>query len=260
MDGDFTFAPILQGKYEIVASHSFWKFSKNTTSVHLVKGNVHIGVGELVVAGYDVSGLVTSEEEPFEGVSFVLFHTDMVHSQLTSNYVGCDNKSLNGFKTNEKPICHVTSDEKGIFRFLSLPPGRYKVVPHYEGPHSINFDVKPQEMEFTVDHDSLMIDTKFEVKGFSVRGRVAMHPDGPGLEGASILLDGYLKSYTQADGVFLLENMQPGTFTLQIQANVYNAEQLWMFYNLMQDHTLAVKEDKSKGAKRSKERLTTLLC
>ncbi|CAG2058719.1 unnamed protein product [Timema podura] len=146
----------------------------------------------------------------------------LVHSQLTSNYVGCDNKSLNGFKSNDKPICHVTSDEKGIFRFLSLPPGRYKVVPHYEGPHSINFDVKPQEMEFTVGHDSLMIDTKFEVKGFSVRGRVAMHPDGPGLEGASILLDGYLKSYTQADGVFLLENMQPGTFTLQIQAN-YNS-------------------------------------
>nr|CAD7462162.1 unnamed protein product [Timema tahoe] len=42
--------------------------------------------------------------------------------------------------------------------------------------------------------------------------------------------------------------------------NVYNAEQLGMFYNLMPDHTLAVKEDKSKGAKRSKERLTVLLC
>nr|CAD7460520.1 unnamed protein product [Timema tahoe] len=42
--------------------------------------------------------------------------------------------------------------------------------------------------------------------------------------------------------------------------DVYNAEQLGMFYNLMPDHTLAVKEDKSKGAKRSKERFTVLLC
>ncbi|XP_063241569.1 tigger transposable element-derived protein 6-like [Bacillus rossius redtenbacheri] len=42
--------------------------------------------------------------------------------------------------------------------------------------------------------------------------------------------------------------------------DVYNADELGMFYNLLPDRTLAVKGDVCKGAKRSKERLTALLC
>ncbi|XP_063244145.1 tigger transposable element-derived protein 6-like [Bacillus rossius redtenbacheri] len=42
--------------------------------------------------------------------------------------------------------------------------------------------------------------------------------------------------------------------------DVYNADELGMFYNLMPDRTLAMKGDMCKGAKRSKERLTVLLC
>jgi hypothetical protein len=51
----------------------------------------------------------------------------------------------------------------GQFTFPSIPPGSYKVVPHYEGPHSIKFDVRPVEIDFTVEHESLKFDTEFEV-------------------------------------------------------------------------------------------------
>ena len=77
---------------------------------------------------------------------------------------GCNKNSLNGFKASGvSPLCHIISDGKGQFTFPSIPPGSYKVVPHYEGPHSIKFDVRPVEIAFTVKHESLKIDTEFKV-------------------------------------------------------------------------------------------------
>jgi hypothetical protein len=77
---------------------------------------------------------------------------------------GCDKNPLKGFKTSgSSPLCHVISNDKGQFTFPSVPPGSYKVVPHYEGPHSIKFDVRPVEIDFTVEHESLKIDTEFKV-------------------------------------------------------------------------------------------------
>jgi protocatechuate 3,4-dioxygenase beta subunit len=60
-------------------------------------------------------------------------------------------------------VCHVISDDKGQFTFPSIPPGSYKVVPHYEGPHGIKFDVRPVEIDFTVEHGTYRIDTEFKV-------------------------------------------------------------------------------------------------
>jgi hypothetical protein len=42
--------------------------------------------------------------------------------------------------------------------------------------------------------------------------------------------------------------------------DVYNADETALFYNLLPDKTLAVRGDSCKGGKRSKERLTVLLC
>ena len=46
---------------------------KNLAKVEVTVGNGVIGEGELSVAGYDVSGSVTSDNQPITGVSFVLF-------------------------------------------------------------------------------------------------------------------------------------------------------------------------------------------
>lgn len=43
-------------------------------------------------------------------------------------------------------------------------------------------------------------------------------------------------------------------------SDVYNADESGLFYNLLPDRTLAVRNDPCKGGKRSKERLTVLLC
>jgi hypothetical protein len=72
-NGDFHFTPVLPGKYLVKASHPAWKLSKDSVVIRLVKENANIPPNSLVVAGYDVSGLVTSDKEPIKGVSFVLF-------------------------------------------------------------------------------------------------------------------------------------------------------------------------------------------
>jgi hypothetical protein len=72
-NGDFHFTPVLPGKYMVRASHPTWKLSKDSVVIRLIKENVNIPPNSLVVAGYDVSGLVTSDNEPTKGVSFVLF-------------------------------------------------------------------------------------------------------------------------------------------------------------------------------------------
>lgn len=80
------------------------------------------------------------------------------------NVPDCDTSVLPGFQSSGTPLCHVLSNEKGIYTFPSLPPGRYRIVPHYEGPQSIKFDVRPPQVDFTVAHDSFKISTSFQVR------------------------------------------------------------------------------------------------
>ncbi|XP_049779932.1 nodal modulator 3 [Schistocerca cancellata] len=216
-DGSFQFTPVLPGQYIIKASHPKWKMVQDIVQVQVTKGNADVGDRSLVVAGYDVSGSVTSDDEPIKGVSFVLFHTE--EGKPPPAVTDCNKSPLPGFRSSSTPLCHVTSDDHGTFLFPSIPPGKYRVVPHYEGPHSIKFDVRPIHVDFTVSHDSLKIKKPFQVKGFSVSGKLLLGPDGKGIEGATILLDGSIRSVTKSDGSYHLENMQAGTYKLQVVAS-----------------------------------------
>lgn len=50
-----------------------WIIKESTIEVTVREGNTELPDGSLVVSGYDVSGKVTSENEPVAGVSFILF-------------------------------------------------------------------------------------------------------------------------------------------------------------------------------------------
>lgn len=50
-----------------------WLFEKSKVDVTVKEGNTELTDNSLVVAGYDVSGRVTSEDEPIKGVSFIVF-------------------------------------------------------------------------------------------------------------------------------------------------------------------------------------------
>jgi hypothetical protein len=50
-----------------------------------------------------------------------------------------------------------------------------------------------------------------------VSGRVLLRKGGKGLEGAVVLLNGRKSSVTKADGSYHLENLQAGSYLLQVQ-------------------------------------------
>jgi len=51
-----------------------------------------------------------------------------------------------------------------------------------------------------------------------VSGRVLLRADGKGIERAIVLLDGKPSSITKEDGSYHLENLQAGSYVLQVQA------------------------------------------
>jgi hypothetical protein len=53
--------------------------------IQLIKENANISSRSLVVAGYDVCGLFTSDNKPIRGASFVLFQAEEVCKSTSSS-------------------------------------------------------------------------------------------------------------------------------------------------------------------------------
>ncbi|XP_043945088.1 nodal modulator 1-like isoform X1 [Protopterus annectens] len=209
--GKYSFSKVLPGEYEIFASHPAWTMEQAATSVRLVNAN-SVASDALVVAGYDVSGLVRSDGEPMKGVMFLLFSS----SVKTEDVAGCSPSPVEEFQVGDDSLsylCSVVSKEDGTFSFLSVPSGDYTVIPFYRGER-ITFDVAPSRLDFSVQHDSVKIEPVFRVMGFSVTGRVLNGVDGEGVPDATVNLNNQIKVTTKVDGSFRLENMTAGTYTI----------------------------------------------
>uniref|UniRef100_A0A8D0B0G3 Nodal modulator 1 n=1 Tax=Salvator merianae TaxID=96440 RepID=A0A8D0B0G3_SALMN len=212
--GKYAFFKVLPGEYEIFASHPTWTLKEAKTTVRVTNSNAYAS-GPLVVAGYNVSGSVRSDGEPMKGVVFLLFSSSVSKEDVA----GCSASPVEGFPAGDDALaylCSVVSKEDGTFAFLSLPSGRYAVVPFYRGER-ITFDVAPSRLEFTVEHDSLKIEPVFHVMGFSVTGRVLNSPEGEGVADATVMLNNQIKVTTKSDGSFRLENITTGTYTIHAQ-------------------------------------------
>uniref|UniRef100_A0A8B9CN81 Prealbumin-like fold domain-containing protein n=1 Tax=Anser brachyrhynchus TaxID=132585 RepID=A0A8B9CN81_9AVES len=209
--GKFAFFKVLPGEYEIFASHPTWLLKEANTVVRVVSSNAY-AASPLIVAGYNVSGSVRSDGEPMKGVMFLLFSSSVTKEDV----VGCNISPVDGFQSRDESLtylCNVVSKEDGSFSFLSLPSGKYTVIPFYRGER-ITFDVAPSRLDFFVEHDSLQIEPVFHVMGFSVTGRVLNGPEGEGVADATVTLNNQIKVKTKADGSFRLENITTGTYTI----------------------------------------------
>lgn len=216
--GTFYFTPIQPGKYVLVASHPTWVMGKDTVRVTVQEGNMELEDDSLVVSGYDVSGRVTSEEEPVGGVTFLLIGNGVAKN--------CATTAISKELRSKKPICHVVSDKTGKFLFPSVSPGEYKLVPYYAGGQT-KFDVQPAELSFKVNHNSVVLRPGFKVTGFTVSGSVRIASEGDPLPGAKIFLSQKEVAVTDATGKYVLDNMKAGQYSLKAEAdNVLFTEQL----------------------------------
>ncbi|KZC07453.1 Nodal modulator 3 [Dufourea novaeangliae] len=208
--GTFYFTPVQPGNYILVASHPRWTMEKDTVKVTVREGNTELRDDSLVVFGYDVSGRVTSEEEPVSGVTFILFGTGAAKN--------CATTTINKELLSKNPICHVVSDKTGKFVFPSVSIGEYKLIPYYAGGQT-KFDVQPSELSFRVDDNSITLRPGFKVTGFTVSGFVRTAIDGDPLPGAKILLAQKEVTTTDANGKYVLDNMKAGQYLVKAEAD-----------------------------------------
>lgn len=220
-EGFFSFSRVLPGKYSLIASHRTWTFKTSSTTVDVTKNNVEV-MDKLVVAGYDVKGHVLSDRQPIQGVDFILFSQTLKAEDVS----GCDpieRRILE--KTSKKAegtaLCKTKSRKDGVFSFSSVPSGEYTLVPFYEG-EVITFDVVPTKLKFKVNYKSVVLKTPFEVHGFSVSGKIVNLGKGDGIENAKVLLDGVQKGFTNGEGVYVLDNVTSGHYTIQAEkSNIF---------------------------------------
>ncbi|KAJ8945589.1 hypothetical protein NQ314_009109 [Rhamnusium bicolor] len=157
-DGNFFFTPVFPGNYTVSITHT--KYS--ITFVQVAESNTELPKSSLVIQGYEVKGLVISEGDPVKDATIIAFSKNENKNVLVD---GCSKESLEGVQFKNKILCHVASNEAGIFKFGTLPNGQYYVVPHYKGQ---NIYFQPERIEFTVNHNNLELQDSFEIIGFSI--------------------------------------------------------------------------------------------
>ena len=218
--GQLKFDEIFPGNYIIEVSHASWKFASNTLDASVTDDNIELKDSQLKILGYDVSGFVKSDGEPFAGVIFALYS-----KQKSVSIPGCDSKLVSIPKAPNKDyiyVCHSYSNENGLFKFQSVPIGTYKLIPFHKGKN-FQFDVQPDNYDFVVEHGDVNIETEFSVEGFGVSGRVAIQKDGDGVSGAEVTITGQDNKSktvpTQNNGIFHFDNIKTGVYTISVKAN-----------------------------------------
>ncbi|KRT79932.1 hypothetical protein AMK59_6753 [Oryctes borbonicus] len=216
--GAFFFTPVYPGNYKVSISHPKWTFIKQSISVTVTEGNTDLPPKSLIVAGYDVRGIVKSDGDLIKGAILIL-HGD---KKTLPHIDGCDKSPIPNIKPEKDYLCHVVSNEQGVYEILSVPTGDYYLVPFYKGQ---NIHFLPKSIEFSVNHGTVEITTAFEIVGFSVKGRVLSYENGTSLNEATIFLDAEKKAVSNSEGFYTLEKVKAGTYTLAVKADNYQFEQ-----------------------------------
>jgi len=204
--GAYRFTNIFPGKYKLKATHPNWTLSKMEADIVVSWGNVAVPV-DFVVSGYDVTGMVTSKDEPVLGVDFLLYSDTVKH-------VPCDSAAQIKLPDNRKsPLCTSRSDEHGRFSFNNIPCGSYKLIPYYRGANT-TFDVVPAEASFVVSRGSTTIKEPFQVMGFSLTGKV-VNGQGKGVKDVLITVNGNEKGSTDSNGYYKLDQLVSGSYNIE---------------------------------------------
>ncbi|KAJ6390371.1 hypothetical protein OIU77_024562 [Salix suchowensis] len=212
----YLFKNVIPGKYKVRASHPDLKVEvRGPAEVELGFEN---GIVDDIfsVPGYDLHGFVVAQGNPILGVHIYLYSNDV-------EKVECPQGSGEAVG-QRKPLCHAVTNADGMFRFKSLPCGRYELVPSYKGENTV-FDVSPPLMSVSVEHQHITVSRKFQVTGFSVGGRI-VDGNGMGVEGVKIIVDGHERSATDKEGNYKLDKVTSNRYTIEAKKEHYKFNKL----------------------------------
>ncbi|KAG5882400.1 hypothetical protein JTB14_008975 [Gonioctena quinquepunctata] len=224
-NGNFFFTPVYPGNYKVSISHPRWKILKGTVDVKVAESNTELPKNSLVIKGYDVSGTVKSGEDPVKGASILLFSDENKEVKVE----GCSKDTLDNLqiKNKNKILCHVITKDDGSFVFDTLPNGQYHVTAHFKGQ---NIYFQPEQIKFTVNHNSLVIQQSFQIIGFSIPGRVLRSRNVP-MANVKVFLNSQEIARTDANGSYKLEKMKAGTYKLRAEADDLIFEEIFVRMN-----------------------------
>ncbi|KAJ8923473.1 hypothetical protein NQ315_010051 [Exocentrus adspersus] len=210
-NGNFFFTPVFPGAYTVSILHPRWKIYKESIEVQVAESNAELPKNSLVVQGYDVRGKVRSDGEPMRGVTVILFSKEEKKPVFVE---GCNTNSLT-VQFKNKILCHVMSNDAGEFVFGTVPSGDYYIVPYYQGQ---NVYFQPEQIDFTINHNSLELKENFEIVGFNIPGKVVKSKN-VAVANAKIFLNGQELMQTDSNGRYKLEKIKAGTYKLRAEAD-----------------------------------------
>ncbi|XP_058066373.1 BOS complex subunit NOMO1 [Anopheles bellator] len=218
--GVFSFTPIKPGRYVVKAQHPKWHFVHSEYKVTVATGNTEIPPGSLVVSGFDVEGGVFSDGQPFGSVGFLLYAAKNQKTLVkcaTGSIPAIANSGDKAYESN--PLCYTTPNkDTGSYVFAGVSRGKYLIRPHFSDS-KIKFHIRPEALQVEVSQDEVRLRENFEVTGFSVSGRVLRSPNGASVANARVKLNGREIAVTGKDGSYTLDNIQTGTYTIQVVAD-----------------------------------------
>lgn len=185
----------------------------------MTAGNTELPLDTLIISGFDATGYVVSDGRPFShNVGLILYGKKYGGINTYCPPVPKDVKISHPTEEFDKQIlCFTKPNEKGEYQWKALPPGSYAVKPVLLNPE-IQMNIKPDQIEFSMHHDSTVIDNKFDVVGFSSTGRILTAPNGKGVANAKIFLNGKHIATTNDIGVYILNDIKGGSYTLKVEA------------------------------------------
>uniref|UniRef100_A0A1B0DB56 ER membrane protein complex subunit 7 beta-sandwich domain-containing protein n=1 Tax=Phlebotomus papatasi TaxID=29031 RepID=A0A1B0DB56_PHLPP len=216
--GNFFFTPVIPGSYRIRVSHDRWHFEKSEITVEVSSGNTELPENALQVTGFDILGRVLSDGQSFGNIAVALLPEKGVkHSPKCMTSQSMDISSERGY--SGMPICISTSDlQSGSFVFSGVNPGKYLIKPFFTQT-DIKYNIEPEFLEVLVEKDTIEIPEHFEVKGFSVIGRVLTSKSSQkGIKNAIVKLDGIQVAATGDDGTYKFDNIKSGSHMIQVTA------------------------------------------
>uniref|UniRef100_A0A914VZ87 Nodal modulator 3 n=1 Tax=Plectus sambesii TaxID=2011161 RepID=A0A914VZ87_9BILA len=166
---------------------------------------------DLVIAGYLVEGFVKDKNQPITGITFSLFSKQVVKlADCASTAAPAEaQKAAGGLHF----VCSTKSDKDGRFAFPCVPPGDFVVIGSYSSG-GVQFDVVPSTASITVANSPIKFQSPFEIKGFSVVGKVLIDSTGKGAANVDVVVNGRKTAKTDQSGKYTLQQITTGKYTI----------------------------------------------
>jgi hypothetical protein len=200
--GAFLFAGLLPGRYVVTSAASNGVQLQPDSMPHTLTFATTSLPRPFQVAGYTLSGQVSSNSGPVAGIQVLL------HSTSPGVSVGCQAQHPAPPGSPASAVCSARSGTDGRYTFQGVPCGTYTLTAQHPSPGS-TFDITPEQLTVAVGHASTTAPATFLVTGFSLQGRV-VSSGGAGVEGAAVHVNGRPAATTDAGGHYTLTRLQEG--------------------------------------------------